>query len=123
MLLALAALGLSMVFGTTGLTNFAHGELITFGAMSPCRRPAAGADPDRRRHHHRHRRAVIAFVVSGASATLNDAALWRPLRRRGTGLIAMMIVSIGLVIFLRNIYQYVFGADNHNYSQYADVTP
>ncbi len=29
----MAALGLSMIFGTTGLTNFAHGELITFGAM------------------------------------------------------------------------------------------
>ena len=22
-----------MIFGTTGLTNFAHGELITFGAL------------------------------------------------------------------------------------------
>ena len=33
-LLAMAALGLSMVFGTTGLTNFAHGELITFGALA-----------------------------------------------------------------------------------------
>ena len=32
-LLAMAALGLSMIFGTTGLTNFAHGELITFGAL------------------------------------------------------------------------------------------
>ena len=29
----MAALGLSMIFGTTGLTNFAHGELITFGAL------------------------------------------------------------------------------------------
>ena len=33
LLLAMAALGLSMIFGTTGLTNFAHGELITFGAL------------------------------------------------------------------------------------------
>jgi branched-chain amino acid transport system permease protein len=32
-LLAMAALGLSMIFGTTGLTNCAHGELITFGAI------------------------------------------------------------------------------------------
>ena len=34
LIIALAALGLSMVFGTTGLTNFAHGELITFGALA-----------------------------------------------------------------------------------------
>ena len=33
LLLALAALGLSLIFGTTGLTNFAHGELVTFGAL------------------------------------------------------------------------------------------
>ena len=33
LLLAMAALGLSMIFGTTGLTNFAHGELVTFGAL------------------------------------------------------------------------------------------
>ena len=33
MVLALAALGLSMIFGTTGLTNFAHGELVTIGAV------------------------------------------------------------------------------------------
>ena len=48
-LLAMAALGLSMIFGTTGLTNFSHGELITFGAMVGLRhRPAPGDDPDRR---------------------------------------------------------------------------
>ena len=29
----MAALGLSLIFGTTGLTNFAHGELVTFGAL------------------------------------------------------------------------------------------
>ena len=34
LLLALAALGLSLIFGTTGLTNFAHGELVTFGAIA-----------------------------------------------------------------------------------------
>ncbi len=29
LIIALAALGLSLIFGTTGLTNFSHGELIT----------------------------------------------------------------------------------------------
>ena len=33
LIIALAALGLSLIFGTTGLTNFAHGELITFGGI------------------------------------------------------------------------------------------
>ena len=35
----------------------------------------------------------------------------------------MMIVSIGLAIFLRNIFQYFFGADNHNFSEVRDPAP
>jgi neutral amino acid transport system permease protein len=66
---------------------------------------------------------LAAFVVSGAFGWLNDAGLWKPLRRRGTGLVAMMIVSIGLSIFLRNVYQYFAGAQSRNYSQYAAVEP
>jgi branched-subunit amino acid ABC-type transport system permease component len=109
LLLALAALGLSLIFGTTGLTNFAHGELISFGALIAFMFqdqwgwafvPAA----------------ILAVVLSGAFGYANDTFLWKPLRRRGTGLIAMMIVSIGLAIFLRNIYQYFFGASNHQFS-------
>lgn len=123
-LLAMAALGLSMVFSTTGLTNFAHGELITFGALIAF---AVDQLPGQIRLGGLNITVavavVVAFVVSGAFGWLNDAALWRPLRRRGTGLVAMMIVSIGLSIFLRNIYQYVAGAQSRNYSQGAAVTP
>ncbi|MFM2076119.1 MAG: hypothetical protein RJA49_9, partial [Actinomycetota bacterium] len=33
LILAMCAVGLSLIYGTTGLTNFAHGEMVTFGAM------------------------------------------------------------------------------------------
>ena len=33
LIIALAAIGLSLVYGTTGLTNFSHGELITLGVV------------------------------------------------------------------------------------------
>jgi len=124
LLLAMAALGLSMIFGTTGLTNFAHGELITFGAIM-----AFAID-----------RLPGNIVVGGANITMavsiafamvmstlfgwgQDKVLWKPLRRRGTGLIAAMIVSIGLSIFLRNLFQYFAGAGNHNYSQWTSPAP
>jgi branched-chain amino acid transport system permease protein len=35
----------------------------------------------------------------------------------------MMIVSIGLSILLRNVYQYFAGAQSQNYSQYSAVQP
>lgn len=123
-LLAMAALGLSMIFGTTGLTNFAHGELVTFGALV-----AYFVDqlPGAIRIGGVNVTVVVAvlvaFVAGGAFGFLNDKALWKPLRMRGTGIIAMMIVSIGLSIFLRNIFQYVAGGQNHNYSQYSAVVP
>ncbi len=123
-LLAMAALGLSMIFGTTGLTNFAHGELITFGAIIAY---AVDQLPGAIRIGDLNITVVvavfIAFLASGAFGWANDAALWKPLRRRGTGVIAMMIVSIGLSIFLRNVYQFFSGAQSRNYSQYAAVRP
>jgi branched-subunit amino acid ABC-type transport system permease component len=123
-LLAMAALGLSMIFGTTGLTNFAHGELITFGALVAF---AVDRLPGTISIGGTEITVIVgviaAFAVSAAFGWLNDAALWRPLRRRGTGVIAMMIVSIGLSLFLRNVYQYFAGAQSQNYSQYAAVTP
>jgi branched-chain amino acid transport system permease protein len=120
----MAALGLSMIFGTTGLTNFAHGELVTFGAIIAF---AVDQLPGAIRIGGVNLTVVIAvfvaFVVSGAFGWVNDRALWAPLRGRGTGLIAMMIVSIGLSIFLRSVYQYVAGAQARNYSQYSAVQP
>ncbi len=114
--LALAALGLSLVFGTTGLTNFAHGELVTFGAIVAFAFDANLGVPV-------IAAGVIATALSGVFGYVQDIALWRPLRKAGTGLIAMMIVSIGFGIFLRNLYQYLTDADNHNYTEYATVAP
>jgi branched-subunit amino acid ABC-type transport system permease component len=124
LLLAMASLGLSMIFGTTGLTNFAHGELITFGALV-----AYGVDALPGTIHVGGTNItvavaiVVATIVSGLFGWLNDRLLWRPLRKRGTGLVAMMVVSIGLSIFLRNIYQYFAGASTHQYSQFSSPKP
>ncbi|MFW6774662.1 ABC transporter permease subunit [Nocardioides sp. CPCC 205120] len=112
LIVALAALGLSLIFGTTGLTNFAHGELITFGALATyvanrgLGMPVVLA-------------GVVAVLVSAAFGWAQDRGLWRPLRRRGTGLIAMMIVSIGLSLLLRNLYQYSIGSSRKSLSEYV----
>src|SRR4051794_15437346 len=43
LLLALASVGLSLIYGTTGLSNFAHGEQVTFGAATAYVAVTAGA--------------------------------------------------------------------------------
>ena len=112
--LSLGALGLSMVFGTTGLTNFAHGELVTFGAVMTYMGNRVFGLPIMVS-------VLMAVVLSAGFGWLNDKGLWAPLRRRGTGLIAMMIVSIGLQFLLRNLYQYFTGGRALTYREY--VTP
>jgi branched-chain amino acid transport system permease protein len=124
LLLAMASLALSLIFGTTGLTNFAHGELITFGALV-----AYGVDslPGTISIGGQNitflTAALVATVASGLFGFLNDRGLWLPLRRRGTGLTALMVVSIGLSILLRNVYQYLIGGNTHQYSQFAVQEP
>ncbi|NJC21715.1 branched-chain amino acid transport system permease protein [Arthrobacter pigmenti] len=101
LLLALSAVGLSLIFGTTGLTNFAHGEMVTMGAVLAFAFAALGLP------------AIIAIILAviggGAFGYVQDAGLWKPLRRKGTGLVPMMIVSIGLALALRYIIQFNFG--------------
>ncbi|MDP3892830.1 branched-chain amino acid ABC transporter permease, partial [Nocardioides sp.] len=58
-------------------------------------------------------------LVSALFGWAQDRGLWRPLRRRGTGLIAMMIVSIGFGLLLRNVYQYTITSSRKSLSQYV----
>ncbi|MGV0110120.1 MULTISPECIES: branched-chain amino acid ABC transporter permease [unclassified Arthrobacter] len=101
LLLALSAVGLSLIFGTTGLTNFAHGEMVTLGAVLAFAFAAMGLPIAVS--------IVLAVVGGGLLGYVQDAGLWKPLRRRGTGLVPMMIVSIGLALALRYIIQFFFG--------------
>jgi branched-subunit amino acid ABC-type transport system permease component len=101
LLLALAAVGLSLIFGTTGLTNFAHGEMVTLGAVLMFALSGMGLPL--------WLAAVLAVVGGGIAGYVQDGGLWRPLRRRGSGLIPMMIVSIGLALAARYTIQLFFG--------------
>ncbi|MFS0884630.1 ABC transporter permease subunit [Aeromicrobium sp. 179-A 4D2 NHS] len=112
LIIALAALGLSLIFGTTGLTNFSHGELITFGGVAAYLFNVTIGMP-------LILAGVLAVLAGGVFGWVQDRGLWRPLRNRGTGLIAMMIVSIGLGLLLRNLFQYFFGASTRSYSEYT----
>ncbi len=102
LLLALASVGLSLIFGTTGLNNFAHAEMVTFGALATLTLAVDMAWP-------LWIALVVAVLLSGAFGFVLDAGIWRPLRKKGVGLIPMMIVSIGLSLALRYLYQYLYG--------------
>jgi neutral amino acid transport system permease protein len=119
LIIALAGLGLSLVFGTMGLVNFAHGELVSFGALAAVffhvpayafGLPLLVATP----------MAVALGVLFGYT---QDRFFWGWLRKRGTGIIAMMIISIGVALLLRNVYQYYFGSRRIVYRDFTSQTP
>ncbi len=56
------------------------------------------------------------MLVGAAVGALNEVGLWRPLRRRGTGLIAALVVSIGLSLLLRYLIQLVYGGRSNAYT-------
>jgi len=104
LLLAVAAIGISLIFGTTGLNNFAHGEMVSFGALTGYlfavifNLPLVVA-------------GLLTIIAAAAFGYFQDAALWKPLRKRRLGLNQMMIVSIGLSIVVRYLLLIFFGGE------------
>ena len=111
-IIAMAAVGLSLIFGTTGLVNFAHGELVTFGAL-------VAWWINIRTGLHVIPATIIAIIAGILGGVALNAGLWKPLRKRGTGLIAQLVISIGLGLALRYIFLIIFGGRTAPYGQYA----
>ncbi len=116
LLLALASVGLSLIYGTTGLSNFAHGEQVSLGAIltyvlvtqKTVSMPLALA-------------AVLAVIIAGGIGWLQDRLLWKPLRKRRVGMTQQMIVSIGLALAMVNLLQWWIGGRKVRLSIAIDV--
>ncbi len=115
LVLAVASVGLSMIFGLTGLVNFSHGELVTFGALMAYFFADSAGGP-----------AVplvlatlFAVAAGGVLGFALERGLWRPLRRRRTGNVALIVVSIGLSLLLRHVYLIVFGGRPEPFGDFA----
>lgn len=103
LLLALASLGANLIYGTTGLSNFAHGELVTLGGMT--------AFVVVQRWDWPLWLAIVVATAAGALAGwLLNRVLFAPLRRRGVGITQQMIVTIGLSLALLSTFLFFFGA-------------
>jgi branched-subunit amino acid ABC-type transport system permease component len=106
------AIGLSLIYGTTGLSNFAHGELVTLGAL-------VAWMANQRCGLHLLLAAPIGIAASAAAGLLLERRLWRPLRASAASLTSMMIVSIGIALGIRYLYQFFYGARNIPYRQFS----
>lgn len=106
LLLALASMGAALIYGTTRLSNFAHAEMVTWGGLVGVVTTSMWMLPPWL--------GIAAAVIGGALlGWAMDAGLWRPLRRRGLGVVQLMIVSIGLSLALRYLFQYLIGGGTY----------
>ena len=111
LIIAMCSIGLSLIYGTTGLTNFAHGEMVTFGAMAafvvhmvyPGRIFGIPGTSSLLFG------ALAAVALAGVVGWAFNEFVWRRLRNRGASLIAALVVSIGLSIFIRYVYLFQYG--------------
>lgn len=115
LIIAMSAIGLSLIFGTTGLTNFAHAELVTFGAVFAYLFNVSNIGPTMQLIPA----GILAVGIGGLIGGSMEVGLWRPLRRRGVGLIQMLVVSIGLSLLLRHIILIGYGGRPNSYADYG----
>jgi branched-subunit amino acid ABC-type transport system permease component len=104
---ALFAVGLTMVYGVFRFINFAHGELIAWGAYlalfftrAPFSWPIYCA-------------VAPALVITALIGLAQNRFVFEPLRHGNR--ITLLIASIGLSYFLRNAIRFVWGSDLQTY--------
>jgi neutral amino acid transport system permease protein len=109
---AIAAVGVSLVYGILRLVNFAYGDVMTFGAfVAVLFNVTLGLQMVVA--------AVLAMVATAALSVALEGALWRPLRARRAGFMSLFLASIGLALVLREAIFLVAGPQPRSY----DVDP
>ena len=114
-IIALCSIGLSLVFGVTGLVNFAHGDTVTLGAVLAYLFNNSSLGPE----WHILLAAIPALLLTAAFGGAQEMVLWRPLRRRGTSLISMLVISIGLSFVIRYLVLLAFKGNPRPFTDYA----
>lgn len=127
--LAMAAIGLSLIFGTTGLVNFAHAELVSFGALMTYffnfyglagvigfLAPLPGPFGDGVNFIVA---TILGMVCGGVLGWAMNRWVFRPARHSGVSLLAQMLMTIGGSILLRYVFVYLFTGKFRTYRDYS----
>jgi len=111
---ALVALGYHIIFRATRVINFAQGEVVVVGGLlalflvAEARVPAALAFP-------------IAIVLCGALGFALEKVAVRPVYRAGE--LSAIIVTIGLLIMIRNTHQAIWGSQSRAFPPFSNDPP
>lgn len=99
---ALGAIGLTLVYGILKLVNFAHGDMLTFGAYIGLLFNVTLGTPF-------FIAVIAAIVVTAALGVASELIMWRPMRKRKAGLLQLMLMTIGFAFVIRYTIQLIAG--------------
>ena len=109
---AIAAVGVSLIYGILRLVNFAYGDVMAYGAcMAFLFNVTLGLQMVLS--------TALAMVATAVLSVALELVLWRPLRARGAGFMSLFLASIGLALILRQMLLLVAGPQSRAY----DVNP
>ncbi|HEX9766002.1 MAG TPA: branched-chain amino acid ABC transporter permease [Nitriliruptorales bacterium] len=115
LIIAVTSIGLSLIFGTTGLINFAHGEFVALGAI------VAWFLNVRTLRLHLVLAAVLAALIVGLVSGGLERELFARLRRRRIGGFQFLVITIGLSLLMRHALLLWYGNRRSPYAQYSVV--
>src|SRR5947207_10698190 len=106
--IAIAAVGVSIVYGILRLVNFAYGDFLAFGALAgyAFNKPLGIALVPA---------TLLAMVLTAALSVGLDVVLWRPLRAKRAGFMSLFLASIGLALVLRQVLLLAYGPQPQTY--------
>ena len=109
-IISVASVALSLLYGVTRIVNFAHGEIIALGAIatlffsSPIDYRVLFLDKFSPLGLNFALSCMLAVIICGLFGGLLELILFRPLRKGNVGNIAVLVVTLGLSIFIRHLY-------------------
>lgn len=107
-IIALAAIGLTMVYGVLNFANFSHADFMALGAyIAFVLNVALGLNIILS--------FFIAIAIAGALGVLLDFLVWKPMRRKNADLVSLVIISIGLSLIVRNAIIFIWGGSTRNF--------
>lgn len=119
-IIALGAIGLTLIYGILNFANIAHGDYMTLGAyltlfivggaLAAVGVEGAGLGPFTFGYPVLLALPVAAAAVAAAAIAL-DALIYRRLRERGVNAVVLAMASLGVAIALRGLVQIVWSGD------------